>query len=122
MNKFRFFLYLFIAVTVFSFSSCMKKDYDRPPDTSGYDPMLKVTHTIAQLKAFNPPPGGAVKIDSDIVVYGIVAADDRSGNFYKQIVVQDSTGGMTVLIDGKNLYNEFPIGRKVYIKCKGLIL
>jgi hypothetical protein len=29
---------------------------------------------------------------------------------------------MEVLLDQSNLYNDFPVGRKVYIKCKGLYL
>jgi len=53
---------------------------------------------------------------------GIVTADDRSGNFYKQIVIQDSTAGLTVLIDNNSLFNEYPVGRKIYIKLKGLYM
>ncbi|MBK6330870.1 MAG: hypothetical protein IPF62_10255 [Bacteroidetes bacterium] len=49
-------------------------------------------------------------------------ADDRSGNFYKQIVIQDTSSGIVVLIGRASLYNDFPIGRKIYIKCKGLYL
>lgn len=99
-------------------SSCVKKDFDAPPDTSGYDPMLTVTHTIAKLQAMKQ----GMAIDSDVVVAGIVVMDDRSGNYYKKIVIEDSTGGIEVLLDQYNLYNDYPVGRKVYIKCKGLFL
>jgi len=98
-------------------SSC-KKDYEAPPDTSGYDPMLPVTHTIAQLLSL--PQGSA--IDADVVIAGIVVMDDRSGNYYKKMVIQDSTGGIEILVDQNNLYNDYPVGRKVYVKCKGLYL
>lgn len=47
--------------------------------------------------------------------------DDRSGNYYKTLVIQDATGGIEVKFDGY-LYNQFPVGRQVYIKCKGLVL
>lgn len=99
-------------------SSCVKKDFDAPPDNSNYDPNLKVTHTIAQLQAMSQ----GVAIDSDVVVAGIVVMDDRSGNYYKKMVIQDSTGGIEIIIDQYNLYNDYPVGRKVYIKCKGLFL
>lgn len=108
---------LLLAFTV-QMTSCVKKDFDTPPDNSSYDPHLEVTHTIAQMKAM--PLN--TKIDTDAVIYGIVSMDDRSGNYYKKIVIQDSTGGIEILIDQNNLYNDFPVGRKVYVKLKGLYL
>ncbi len=100
------------------FSSCLKKDFDAPPDNSQYDPGLTVTHTIAQLQAM--PQG--IPIAEDVVVAGIVVMDDKSGNYYKKIVVQDTSGGIEVLLDQSNLYNDYPVGRKIYIRCKGLFL
>jgi len=59
----------------------------------------------------------------DSTIYGIVTADDRSGNFYHQIVIQDSSGaGMTIDIQATYLYNSYPIGRKIYMNLKGLYL
>ena len=101
-------------------TSCVKQKFDNPPDSSSYDPGLTVTSTIANLKSkFGTTP---VMIDSDLVIQGIVTADDRTGAFYKQIVIQDSTSGILVLIGKTGLYGDYPIGRKVYIKCKGLWL
>ncbi|MBL7773872.1 MAG: hypothetical protein JNM95_13490 [Chitinophagaceae bacterium] len=101
----------------------MKKKFDDPPDVSNYDPKLKVTNTIWELKQKFYNNGGGLTITDDVVIYGIVTADDRSGNFYKQIMIQDSTSGIAVLLNrSSGLYNDYPIGRKVYIKCKGLYL
>lgn len=107
---------LFLSCSLF-FASC-KKDYDAPPDNSGYDPQIPVTMTIAELQQL--PQG--LMIDSDDVISGIVVMDDRSGNYYKKIVIQDSTGGIEIEVDQNNLYNDFPIGRKIYVKVKGLFL
>ena len=107
------------GIVTFCLNSCIKKNFDNPPDLSGYDPKLHVTHTLAQLLAKYPPGS---KIDSDVVIYGIVEADDRSGNFYKEIVIEDSTAGLQVLIDAYSLYNDYPVGRKIYINCKGLVI
>ena len=104
--------------TLMGITSCVKKDFDAPPDKSTYDPKIPVTHTIAQLQAMQQ--GKA--IDSDVVISGIVVMDDKSGNYYKKMVIQDATGGMEILIDQYNLYNDYPVGRKVYLKCKGLFL
>jgi len=110
-----------LLIAVLSFSACIKKDFDAPPDQSSVDPKLPCNKTIAQIKALYNS-ASAVRIDSDYTVYGIVTADDKSGNFYKQIVIQDSTAGLTVLIDNNSLFNEYPVGRKVYIKLKGLYM
>lgn len=108
----------FILLSALTLVSCVKKNYDTPPDQTGYDPQIPVTASIAQLKAMPQ----LKEITEDIVIYGIVIADDRSGNFYKQIVIQDSTGGMTLLLDQNSIYNDYPIGRKIYVKCEGLYL
>lgn len=77
--------------------------------------------TIAELKA-GFALGTLKTIQDDITIAGIVIADDRTGNFYKQIVIQDETGGIAINIERSSLYGDYPIGRKVYVKCKGLIL
>jgi hypothetical protein len=110
-----------ITLSMLLITSCIKKDFDAPPDNSSYDPGLTVNATIWQIKQMYDVNVGPVMIDQDLVISGIVVADDRSGSFYKQIIVQDSSSGITVLI-GKSsgLYSDYPIGRKIYIKCKGL--
>jgi hypothetical protein len=121
MRNFRLALGL-ILVSAVSLSSCIKKNYDGPPDQSTIDPNLPVNMTLAQASKMGTTLGGNVKITNDSVVSGIVVADDRSGNFYKQIVIQDSTGGIAVLIDAYDLYGDYPVGRKIYIKLKGLYI
>jgi len=120
MKQFLFSLSALLAIGMLSLTSCIKKDFDAPPDTTGYDPNLPVTHSIWQLKQLYT--GAPTKIEDDMTIAGVVVADDRSGNFYKQIVVQDTSSGIVVLLGRSNLYNDFPIGRKVYIQCKGLYL
>jgi len=120
MKNLRFALgMLFIgAVTL---TSCLKKNYDGPPDTSGYDPKLAVNLTVSQLNAM-AYSGAFQKITTDYTISGVVVADDRSGNLYKQFVIQDSTGGIAISVDAYDLYGDYPVGRKVYIKLKGLYI
>ena len=114
----RFVIVMILTGTIFS--SCVDKDYDEPT-TANVDPGLTVTHTIAQLG--NLAPGNApVLISSDIIVAGVVIADDRSGNFYKTIIIQDSTAGLAILVDISNFNTDYPVGRRVYVKCNGLYL
>lgn len=105
------------AIYICSTSSCIKKP-DVPPDNSGYDPHLTVTHTIAQIQAM---PQGAV-IVSDNIISGTVVMNDKSGNYFNKIVIQDATGGIEICLNKSHLYNDYPVGRKVYVKCKGLFL
>jgi hypothetical protein len=37
-----------------------------------------------------------VKVTDDLIISGIVNADDKDGNFYKVITLQDSTGGIQI--------------------------
>jgi len=119
--------FCWILISLILLYSCIRRGFDRPPDNSGYDPLLRVTHSIAQLKALNglysPSTGGDTTfITDDLIISGVVTANDRSGNFYKQIVIQDSTAGIFININAYSLYAIFPVGRKLYVKCKGLYL
>ncbi|MBE7179526.1 MAG: hypothetical protein INR69_24195, partial [Mucilaginibacter polytrichastri] len=84
-------------------------------------PNITANTTIAALKQMHVS-GQVDSLSTDIVIGGVVIANDSSGNFYKQIILQDSTGGIAVSIDDYNLYATFPIGRKVYVKAKGLFM
>jgi ribosomal protein L31 len=103
-------------------TSCKKK-FDAPPAEEPPTNMTANT-TIAQLKARHTVPGAIDKIDSgsEIIIRGIVIGDDRSGNLYKTIVIQDSTGGIALNINGTNLYTSYPIGREIFVKCNNLYL
>ncbi len=119
MNKLiKFFLpALFLGVV---FSACLKEDFDQPP-TEGVDPGLTANATIAQLKGLHTI-GQLETITEDWIVKGTVVADDASGNLYQAFVIQDETGGIMVKIETSDSYTLYPVGREVYIKCKGLVL
>ena len=40
----------------------------------------------------------------------------------KQLFIQDSTGAIQLLVDASGLYASYPVGRKVFVKCKGLTI
>jgi hypothetical protein len=85
------------------------------------DPNLPVTHTILTIKRFIFS-GTNFKLTDDIVISGIVVANDKGGNIFNQIIIDDGTAGISVAIDQNALFGEFPVGRKVYVKCKGLYI
>ena len=115
------FFYLFAFLGSFLLiSSCVKNEFDEPP-ADGEDPNLVANATIADVLAQHST-GVFKTLEEDWIIQGIVVGDDESGNIYKAIVIEDETGGITISINATGLYNEFTVGRKVFVKCKGLVL
>lgn len=120
MNKIQHFITAIILVaSVATFSAC-KKTFDNPPGAS--DPNIVANTTIKDLKALHTTSGAYDIITSDAIISGTVVADDRSGNLYKQLFIQDATGGLQILLDANSLYNTYPVGRKIFIRCKDLCI
>ena len=61
-----------------------------------------------------------VKVAEEFSFEGVVVADDRSGNFYRAIVVEDSSGAVEVRLGLYDLGALYPIGCKVTIEAQGL--
>ncbi|MCX6232220.1 MAG: DUF5689 domain-containing protein [Bacteroidetes bacterium] len=110
---------LFMMLTVISLSSC-KKDIEAPPFIEPHFamPAGAKLKTLAELKAFVGT--GSKVIDSNWFVRATVVATDQSGNYYKDIVMQDSTGGIDVKMEKYSIYNDYPLGQVLFIDCKGL--
>ena len=80
--------------------------------------------TINELKSLFV--GQPLFIESEIAVKGYVSSSDATGNFYKEFYMQDDpenpTGGIGVMLNQVDSYNQFNQGREVYIYLKGLYL
>jgi hypothetical protein len=104
-------------------SSCVKKEFDEPPI---YVPTVNFAAncSIDSLKSIYIPDtlGTVMTIKNDIIIKGIVGANDESGNIYKTLYIQDNTGGLVIAIDQTSLYTEYRVGQRVFIKCQGLFL
>ncbi|MEK7254985.1 MAG: DUF5689 domain-containing protein [Bacteroidota bacterium] len=113
-------LFFLALASMTSFTACLDEDFDQPP-TDGEDPGLTVTTTIKELKAMHAADQFET-ITEDLIIKGVVVADDASGNWYKAFVLQDETGGIEILTDLADSYVFYPVGREVYVKLKGLVL
>lgn len=55
---------------------------------------------------------------------GYVVSDDRAGNFYKELYVQDQaenpTRALRLLLDQTSLHTQFPVGQKITVRLNGL--
>ena len=117
--KFTAALTLIISV----FAGCVKDQDFSTPNVDCDEPVLQVTNTIAQVKDMYTF-GGATVIEDDVVIEGYVVSSDKSGNIYKSISIQDKpenpTSAIKISIDETNLYAKYDVGRKIYVKLKGL--
>lgn len=116
---------LFFTLAVVSFTAVInlscKKDFDQPEGPTD-DVNIVPNTSIQGLKTYHTIAGALDVINQDVIISGIVVANDKSGNFYKQLFIQDSTGAMQIMLDASSLYTSYPVGRRVYVKCKGLTL
>jgi len=82
--------------------------------------------TIEQLKAQFVSDNDATEITSDIAVKGYVSSSDASGNFYKEFFIQNAaenpTDAVKISLNQVDSYNQFNIGREVYVSLKNLYL
>ena len=116
----------FLALSLFA-TSCMN-DFDDPlfnEPPFGNNEIGAATHTIAQLKEkYNSTiTGNSVQqITEEIVIEGVVVANDESGNVYKQFIINDATGAMVIGVNDVGLYAMVPKGQRVRIACKDLYI
>lgn len=107
-----------LCLLFFSGIQCYK-GFDAPPAYTGPDISANLSIHDLRSKQVN---GSVGYITEDWIIEGIVIADDSKDNFYKSIVLQDSTGGITIRMDGFGLYADYPVGRRLAVKLKGLYL
>ena len=115
---------------IFSVASCVKEKFSLPASTNSDPAGVYATMTISQFKSLycGGSRGNAldsikpVLIKDSIILSGIINGDDRSGNIYKTLIFQDSTGGLQVVANRSDLYNTYPYGTRIFVKCKGMYL
>ena len=120
MNKIVKLLTAVILFAAFGALSSCKKTFDSPPAPG--DPNIVANTSIKDLKAMHTVAGSYTAINSNIIISGVVTANDKSGNLYKQLYIQDSTGGLQILLEAASLFGTYPVGRRIYILCNGLTL
>lgn len=116
--NFKTFAQLFTISLATFFASCSEKNYTDPQDVP---PAFNGTAntTIAALKAGY---SGLDSIGEEKIIWGIVIGNDESGNIYKKLMIQDSTGGIELNLDRTEMYTEFRVGQKVFVKCQGMYI
>ncbi len=116
---------LLILLGIMAVSSCVHDDNWDKPDVSCQEENITTNATISDVLAVSPS-GEIKQITTDMVFSGYVISSDEHGNFYTTLVLQDSpdnpTAGISIAVDKRDMYTEFPVGKKVYVKAKGLFV
>ena len=76
----------FAVVFLAGMSSCIKDKFSAPPATNT-DPNLVPNTTIAALSAMATTAG--VQVTQSLILEAVVVGDDRSGNLYKELDIED---------------------------------
>lgn len=128
MNIMKFFKpisLLFVALVMVV--SCVEDDDFNVPNTEPGD--VQVDGTIVSISSVigNLQQSGEDMFtfeDTNTFMEGYVISDDQGGNFFEELILQDSpanpTAGIRILIDVNPLFTKYNFGRKMYIKLDGL--
>ncbi|MEZ5001749.1 MAG: DUF5689 domain-containing protein [Chitinophagales bacterium] len=114
--------FLLLSGVIFFMSGCIHDNFDEPP-ANGEDPDIdpNVVISIADLKnLYNG--ADAVELTDSVYISGVVVADDKSGNFYQTIVIEDETAGISIRLSVSDFYNTYPIGRRLFVLVQGLYI
>ena len=119
--------YLSILVLSLIATSCMNEfdepNFEQPP--FGNNEIGTKTHTIAEVKTkYSSIISGNSyqQITEEIIIEGVVVANDESGNVYKQFIINDETGAIVIGVNDVGLYAMLPKGQRVRIDCKDLYI
>jgi len=115
-----------MAMVMLSLPGCVDFSFDDPQPSIDSTSMSGNT-TIAELKSVYP--GSLFQLSDttfylrdSIIIEGTVISDDKEGNFYKSIFIEDNTGGIEVKLNKTTLYNDYKRGQKVVVLCNNLYL
>ena len=111
----------------FTLASCMEGDWDVPEGIPYGNNELEAgtTVTIAELQntyASTISSDNYKQITEDLWLRCVINGNDYGDNLYKQISVQDETGGIIIGINGSDQGAFMPVGQKLLISLKGLYM
>lgn len=113
------------AISLLAMTSCMN-DFDAPDMKTppfGNNSIGEANITIEELKKkFSSAisSNSSKQVTEELVIEGVVVANDETGNVYKQFIINDKTGAIIIGVNDVGLYATMAIGQRVRIDCKDL--
>ncbi len=111
---------LFAVFAAGVLTSCVNDDDYGIPNLECIDQDIAVTKTVQQI--YDQATGSAVEYTADDIIEAYVVSSDRGGNFYKTLYLNSLDGevAFSLQVNQADLFSDFGVGRKVYVKLKGL--
>jgi len=97
------------------FSSCVKDDFDQPPVL---DIAVGEVKSVADIQALALAHSDSdpLKITEDMSMFGLITMGEKSGNLYKQAILEDETGGILLEFLGST---NLTIGDSIMVNLNG---
>lgn len=124
--------YILLAATCCLVTSCRDKNWDAPGGTIyDHNGNNSITETnvisIADLKT---QYASTIFASSDtyeqftenVQLKGYITANDRGGNVYSEILLDDGTGTILICISEGGLMSYLPVGQQILVELKGLYI
>ena len=108
-------LYLLIGCeTTYDTPEIEQKQYN-------FETTLNISNIVSNLDIFEE---NIETFDYNAILEGYVVSSDQSGNFYKELILQNAPEnaqrGIALQIDENNLFERFVLGSKIFIQLNGL--
>jgi len=109
-----------VAATAGMLTGCVNDDDYSVPTLECNEPALTANKTVQDI--LNQATATATEYTADDIIEARVVSSDRGGNFFKQMYLNSLDGniGFVVQVNNADLFTDYGVGRKVYIKLKGL--
>ena len=120
-----------LMASAFALFSCQDKDWGVPESILTQSPygnnslVAGAPTTIAELQskyASTVSNNACKQITDDLWLRCVVTGNDQGSNIYKQISVQDETGGIIIGINGSDQGAFMPVGQKLLIRLQDLYI
>ena len=82
----------------------------------------EVNTTIADLKALYKEHGKPVVITGTKILKAQVVSSDEDGNIYRELYIQDATGGICLKLGRSSSYDDYKLGQILYVDCEDLCI
>ena len=130
-------IFIVLSLALVALSSCreLKEEWDPVFTLKNEDPGAAKLYTETDLKDFGFDgtwttihdlktlyKSGGVYLGGNYWIKGQVISTDITGNIYRELYIQDQTGGIDVKLGKSSLYSEYKLGQWVYVMASGLTL
>ena len=123
-----FFYSIALLMGAMGLISC-DNDFELPPMVVPEAPAgMEANISIADLKEaywkddrnYCDEIGNNEETGEDYIIEGRVVSSDASGNIYKNFIIEDESGALTISVNMKDIYKSYKFGQKVLVRATGM--